>query len=170
MSASSTMTLTHAEDSKQQTTTFSDVPDEDTTCSLPSSPQSYAEGTLRRSSTIVSSEKDRSTEKNAPEETSWKMDAEACRRRLSHTSTITLTNVSNTGIKNSTLSILSTLSNMSIVTMFEHSSGTMNATGLRRSKSYSVVLYNWWCDPSSKFEPELKPFEPLLMFTTKTKF
>ncbi|XP_065157281.1 uncharacterized protein gogo [Atheta coriaria] len=92
LSASSTMTLTHAEDSKQQTTTFSDVPDEDTTCSLPSSPQSYAEGTLRRSSTIVSSEKDRSTEKNAPEETSWKMDAEACRRRLSHTSTITLTN------------------------------------------------------------------------------
>ncbi|XP_018569476.1 uncharacterized protein LOC108909578 isoform X2 [Anoplophora glabripennis] len=93
LSASSTATLTQPETqtaSLPQTT--SETEEAALTCSLPSSPQLGEKRTLRRSSTLTS-EKDRSNEKD---EAKGNKGREAIRavRRLSNVSNATLTNVS----------------------------------------------------------------------------
>lgn len=60
---------------------------EEVACSLPGSPQSYEQGTLRRSSTLTS-DKDKSSEKDDLKSTSSKIS-----RRLSNVSTATMTHV-----------------------------------------------------------------------------
>lgn len=79
------MTLTQQDSAVQQTNETSEMEMDTETCSLPTSPVSNDERTLRRSSTISESDKDKSTEKN---------DKGMMARRLSAASTATLTKVS----------------------------------------------------------------------------